>query len=156
MVGLVTNKLSEGDFVRISFSAVLVLGLFLAAGSVTAADESCRQLQKEYVGKKFISKEPLYDTVIGHAGIIKLERDKQEIRPGAVCLVKDIECGGKRVEVILKQVSNSKEFNKVEIRFRIHKVERQGPDGMVAANPITVAKKARAGCLSRKIFYSVS
>ncbi len=108
----------------------LVLGFFLFASPATAADPSCRELEREYVGATFIAKEPLYDTVIGYAGIIKLERDKQEIRPGATVRVKDIECGGSRVEVTLKQVTEGREHNKVEIRFRISKIEREAAAGM--------------------------
>jgi hypothetical protein len=108
----------------------LVLGFFLSALPAIAADPSCRELEREYVGKMFITKEPLYDTVIGYAGVIKLERDKEEIRPGATVHVKDIECGGNRVEVTLKQVTDGREHNKVEIRFRINKIEREAAEGM--------------------------
>lgn len=108
----------------------LVLGVFLSALPAIAADPSCRELVREYVGGTFITKEPLYDTVIGYAGIIKLERDKEEIRPGATVRVKDIECGSNTVEVTLKQVTEGKEHNEVEIRFRIKKIEREAADGM--------------------------
>ena len=114
-------------------SGIWIAGVFcfsLAAFPAVAADPSCRELEKKYVGGMFISKEPLYDTVIGYAGIIKLERDKHEIRPGATVRVKDIECGSERVEVVLKQVTGAKEHNKVEIRFRIKKIEREAAEGM--------------------------
>ncbi len=114
-------------------SGICIAGVFcfcLAAMPAVAADPSCRELEKKFVGGMFISKEPLYDTVIGYAGIIKLERDKQEIRPGATVRVKDIECSSGRVEVVLKQVTGTKEHNKVEIRFRIKKIEREAAEGM--------------------------
>ena len=109
---------------------VLFLALAVVVVPIEAADSSCLAISREIVGKTFVTKEPLYDTVIGYNGIIKLERDKKEIRAGATCRVKDVDCGGSKVEVTLKQVAGAKEFNKVEIKFRISKHERNAPEGM--------------------------
>lgn len=115
---------------KVFVQVVLFLVIPLAALPGEAYDHTCRELQKEFEGGTFIAIEPLYDTVIGYAGIIKLERDKEEIHPGSICRVKEIECGSKNVEATLKQVAGTKEFNKVQIKFRIHRTEREAPEGM--------------------------
>lgn len=110
---------------------VLIAGMaVLSAVPALAADRSCHELKLKFEGTVFVAKEPLYDTVIGDGGILDLERDEDEIQPGSACRVKDIECGKKKVEVTLKQVDGSREFNEVEITFRIDKYEREGPEGM--------------------------
>ena len=113
-------------------SFVLFLALVVVVVPAEAADPSCLEISRALLGKTFIAKEPLYDTVIGYNGIIKLERDKKEIRAGGTCRVKGVDCGGSKVEVKLKQVAGDKEFNKVEIKFRISKPERNAPGGMDA------------------------
>jgi len=111
-------------------SFVLFLALVAVVVPAEAEDPGCLAISRALLGKTFVAKEPLYDTVIGYNGIIKLERDKEEIRAGATCRVKNIDCGGSKVEVKLKQVAGAKEFNKVEIKFRISKAERNAPEGM--------------------------
>ena len=111
-------------------SFVLFLALVVVVVPAEAEDPGCIEITREIIGKTFITKEPLYDTVIGYNGIIKLERDKQEIRAGATCRVKKVDCGGSKIEVNLKQVAGGKEFNKVEIKFRISKAERNAPEGL--------------------------
>lgn len=111
---------------------VLLILIACAVPTVAAKDRACTEIGRQMVGVIYIAKEPLYDTVIGYDGIIKLERDKEEIRAGATCRVKDVECGRKKVEVTLKQVAGGREFNKVEIVFRIGDPERNTPEGMEA------------------------
>ena len=95
-----------------------------------AGDLGCSEITNAILGKTFVAKKPLYDTVIGPNGILDLERDNEEIPAGATCRVKDVDCGRSKIEVKLKQVTREKEFNKVEIEFKISNVERNAQDGI--------------------------
>ena len=111
-------------------SLTVALSMYAVAPSVLAADPTCGQIKRRYEGKTYFAHVPLYDTVVGRDGIIELERDNEEIPAGSESRVKDIECGGKKVEVTLKQVVGQREINKVEIYFRIRQEDREAAEGM--------------------------
>ena len=92
-----------------------------------AADQDCPEITALLLGKTFVAKKPLYDTKISRDGIIKLERDKQEIPQGAELRVLNVDCGGKKVEVTLRQEAAVK-LDKVEIKFIFTAAERAMPN----------------------------
>lgn len=105
--------------------ALLVLLTLLPSSA--AADEDCPKLSASLEGRTFIAKKPLYDTKIAQEGIIKLERDKEEIPEGASFTVLNVDCGGKKVELTLRQNTTYKR-DKVEIYFLFNRAQRAMPD----------------------------
>jgi hypothetical protein len=76
-----------------------------------------------------VAKEPLYDTKVDNEGIIKLERDKQEIPKGAQFKVLKVECEGGKLEIKLRMVAHKK-VEAVEVKFLLTKNERLMPNAM--------------------------
>ena len=101
----------------------LCTGLFQAA-----ADDVCWELEKEILGETFVAKVPLYDTEVGFEGIIKLERDKEEIPKGATFTVLDVDCERDEIELTLRQNVIGRKVDKVDIYLFFHKTERTKSD----------------------------
>jgi hypothetical protein len=94
-----------------------------------AADKVCLEIREMIVGKTYVAKEPLYDTKVDSEGIIKLERDKEEIPRGAEFKVLKVECEGGKLEIKLRQVA-AKKLDAVEVKFLLTKNERLMPNAM--------------------------
>ena len=111
---------------RIS-TIVCTFAVLIAAGTTArAAEPFCQQAIDELKPKTFVTKEPLYDTKVAADGILKLERDKEEIRKGAKVKVVDIECEDSKLELTLKPAVGGK---KVEITFFLSIFERRDEGG---------------------------
>ena len=110
---------------RSSIVAWIILLAF--SGGAAHAGDACRDLEQEIVGKKFVAKEPLYDTKIDLDGIVKLERDAEEIPKGATFTVAEVKCGSGRIKMELFQTRPKDE---VEIFFLYSKVDRTHEDAM--------------------------
>jgi hypothetical protein len=110
------------------FLTVLALAVLLTAfPSQALADPDCPDLAAKLEGRVFVAKKPLYDTKIAQEGIVKLERDKQEIPEGASFTILDVDCGSKKVEMTLRQNASYK-LEKVEVKFLFTAAQRALPD----------------------------
>jgi hypothetical protein len=103
-----------------------LLALVSASAIAVSAEPFCQNAIDELKPKTFLAKEPLYDTKIAADGILRLERDKQEIRKGAKVRVVDIECEKNKLELTLKPVDGG---SKVEIVFFLSVFERSSEKG---------------------------
>ena len=109
---------------------LLALTMSFAWSNICEADDPiCVEIKQAVTNKVFVAKEPLYDTVVDNEGIVKLERDKEEIPAGARFKVLKVECEGGKLEIKLRQVA-AKKLEAVDIVFRLTKAERQMPDAM--------------------------
>ena len=108
-------------------TALIAAVLWAPAGHT--ADAVCLQIREMIVGQTFVAKEPLYDTKVDSEGIIKLERDKQEIPRGAQFKVLKVECEGGKLEIKLRQVAQKK-LEAVEVKFLLTKNERLMPNAI--------------------------
>jgi hypothetical protein len=106
-------------------SLIALIVAFALSGAAVQAEDACLDFRREIVGKKFVAKEPLYDTKVDVYGIVKLERDKEEIPKGETFEVTKVICGSGKIEVTLSQASYMKD---VEIYLKYKKVNR-GKDG---------------------------
>ena len=95
--------------------------VFALSGGAALAGDACRELQDEIVGKTFVAKEPLYDTKIDLNGIVKLERDKEEIDKGDKFTVSKVVCGSGKIAMTLHQ---AKYKDDVDIYFKYPKTRR--------------------------------
>lgn len=111
-------------FVLASLAIAVVL---IAFPSLAAADDECPKLTTQLQGRTFIAKKPLYDTKIAVEGIVKLERDKEEIPEGASFTVLKVDCKSKKVELTLRQNLSYKK-DKVEVYFLFSAAQRAMPD----------------------------
>ncbi len=93
---------------------VFVIAMMAPAGVALAAEEFCVKAKEELKGEIVTAKVPLFQTKIWPDEIRKLERDSDEIRQGSKAVIKDVGCGGRRVEVTLKPDGPG---DKVEIYF---------------------------------------
>ena len=110
------------------FLTILALAVLLTAfPSQAAADRDCPDLAAKLEGRTFVAKKPLYDTKIAQEGIVKLERDKEEIPEGASFTVLDVDCSGKKVELTLRQ-NLSYKTDKVEVKFFFTAAQRALPN----------------------------
>ncbi len=108
---------------------VLVLVLFSAAGVGAAEEAFCIKAKADLGGRMFTAKVPLYEAKIWPDEIREMERDAEEIRQGAKTIVKNVECGSKRVVMTLKPDGPG---SKVEIYFFISREGRLDPDARKA------------------------
>jgi len=108
-------------------TALFVVVLWAPAGH--AADAVCLEIREMIVGNTYVAKEPLYDTKVDSEGIIKLERDKEEIPKGAHFKVLKVECGGGKLEIKLRMVAHKK-VDAVEVKFLLTKNERLMPNAI--------------------------
>ena len=113
--------------VAILLSTLFVVALWVPASD--AADAVCMEIRELIVGKTYVAKEPLYDTKVDSEGIIKLERDKEEIPRGAQFKVLNVECEKGKLEIKLRQVAQKK-LDAVEVKFLLTKNERMMPNAM--------------------------
>jgi hypothetical protein len=103
-------------------SRIIALFTLLAlSGGVALAGDVCWDLEQEIVGKTFVAKEPLYDTKVGLDGIIKLERDAEEVRKGDKFDVAKVKCGSSKIKLVLRP---DRYGGDVEIYFVYSKVRR--------------------------------
>lgn len=110
------------------FLAVLALVMLVTVfPSPATADSDCPELTTKVLGKTFVAKKPLYDTKIALEGIVKLERDKEEIPEGASFTVLQVDCSGKKVELTLRQ-NLSYKTDKVEVKFLMTAAQRALPN----------------------------
>jgi hypothetical protein len=113
--------------VILCLTTLLVAVLWAPAGH--AADAVCLEIREMIVGQTYVAKEPLYDTKVDSEGIIKLERDKQEIPKGAQFKVLKVECEGGKLEIKLRQVAHKK-VEAVGVNFLLTKNERLMPNAI--------------------------
>ncbi len=110
------------------FLTVLALAVLLTAfPSQATADSDCPDLTAKLQGRTFVAKKPLYDTKIAQEGIVKLERDKEEIPEGASFTVLNVDCRSKKVELTLRQNASYK-LDKVEVHFLFTTAQRAMPN----------------------------
>ncbi|MGB3564093.1 MAG: hypothetical protein WBH85_02300 [Thermoanaerobaculia bacterium] len=110
------------------FLTVLALAVLLTAfPSLAAADSDCPELATKLEGRIFIAKKPLYDTKVAPGGIVKLERDNEEIPEGATFTVLDVDCSGTKVELTLRLKANVK-HEKVKVKFLFTAAQRALPN----------------------------
>lgn len=108
-------------------ATLFVAALWAPAGHT--ADAVCLEIREMIVGKTYVAKEPLYDTKIAIDGIVKLERDKQEIPVGAQFKVLKVECGSGKLEIKLRQVAQKK-LEAVQVKFWLTKNMRMMPNAI--------------------------
>jgi len=108
-------------------TALFVVVLWVPSGH--AADPVCLEIREMIVGNTYVAKEPLYDTKVDNEGIVKLERDKQEIPKGAQFKVLKVECDGGKLEIKLRMVAHKK-VEAVEVKFLLTKNERLMPNAI--------------------------
>jgi hypothetical protein len=111
-----------------SWIVVVVVLVVLSAGT-SQAEDACLEFRNKVTGKTFVAKEPLYDTKVSLDGIVRLERDKEEIRKGSKFEVLKVSCGGKNVELTLRESSVYK-ADKVEVYFLYRKSVRHGEEAL--------------------------
>ena len=102
-------------------------GLLIAFSPPAVADAECPELTAQLQGRVFVAKKPLYDTKVALEGIVKLERDKEEIPEGASFTVIKVDCKSKKVELALRQNLSYKK-DKVEVHFLFTAAQRAMPD----------------------------
>ena len=109
------------------FLGVLALAMFITVFPSQATAEYCPELTTMVLGKTFVAKKPLYDTKIAQEGIVKLERDKQEIPEGAPFTVLSVDCDGQRIKLRLRQNASYK-LEKVKVKFLFTRAQRELPN----------------------------
>ena len=114
---------------------LLVVGTVASLAPAIAAD-ACDDLRSELPGKVFIAKKPLYDTRITLDGIIRFERDDEEIPKGAKLTVLNVKCFRKKIELTLRQKVTGWKPDKVEIYLFYSRDARLHPDAREDLNTI--------------------
>lgn len=111
------------------FFLTALFAAVLWAPASQAADAVCLEIREKIVGNTYVAIEPLYDTKISIDGIVKLERDKDEIPRGAQFRVLKVDCDGGKLEIKLRQVAQKK-LDAVQVKFWLTKNMRMMPNAM--------------------------
>jgi DNA-binding transcriptional regulator LsrR (DeoR family) len=114
--------------------AFVVFGL--ASGLSVAQEDVCHQFASEVKGKTFVAKVPLYDTKVDMEGIVKLERDRQEVPEGKEFNVIKVSCGSSKIAMTIQQKASYK-TSKVDIYLLFKKTLRFDDDARESLKTVT-------------------
>ncbi len=112
--------------------ACLLFALVPGRAASLSPDDVCWELRQTLPGSIFRTTEPLYDTEIAPDGIVKLERDDEEIDPQRPAEVVRVRCRRNRMTVQLRRFdwSGNPDFESkvVDIYFEIDRHTRRQPE----------------------------